>query len=172
MLDSGKTSLLDNDSDPENHTLTVTATPRIAPSNGNVTLSGDGTFSYTHDGGPSSGDSFQYEACDSGSPSKCDTATVVVTVGCTLPISMIKANWNLLGWACDQPGDPNQIARDLGVLSPSGADGSASGTGGTLRILGWDPATQGFTTSFRSDRPFNTLTELTKWNGYWVYLGP
>ena len=87
VLDSGKTSLLDNDSDPENHTLTVTATPRIAPSNGNVTLSGDGTFSYTHDGGPSSGDSFQYEACDSGSPSKCDTATVVVTVGCTLPIS-------------------------------------------------------------------------------------
>ena len=72
--------------------------------------------------------------------------------GCGLPREMVKEKWNLIAWACDQPGDPAQIGALLG---------------GLVRILDWDALSQSFTKSYRSDRPFNTLTALTKWNGYW-----
>ena len=80
MLDSGETSVLANDTDPDGDALTVTTTPVSGPSNGTLILNADGTFSYTHDGSETTSDEFVYEACDGGFPVLCDTATVSITV--------------------------------------------------------------------------------------------
>jgi VCBS repeat-containing protein len=79
-LDGSQTSVLWNDSDPEGGTLTVDTTPVSGPSHGTLTLNGDGTFSYTHDGGETTSDSFVYEVCDDGSPVECSNAAVNITV--------------------------------------------------------------------------------------------
>ena len=80
VLDSGQSSVLANDSDPEGDLLSVTTIPVSGPSNGSLTLNANGTFSYTHDGSVTSSDSFIYQVCDNGTPSGCGTATVSITV--------------------------------------------------------------------------------------------
>ena len=162
VLDSGQSSVLANDSDPESNTLILNTTPVSGPSHGTAVLSGDGTFSYTHDGGSSTGDDFLYTICDQGSPNLCTTATVTITVieACIFPTAIVKTAWNLIGWACDDPGNPGDIAASLGVSS----------TNGRVRLLAWDADSQSFTQSFRSDRPFNSLTQLTKFVGYWLFF--
>ena len=84
------------------------------------------------------------------------TFTIAVPA-CVFPKEVVKTGWNLVGWACDQPGDPQQIATELG---------------GLVRFLEWDAGSQSFTRSFSSDRPFNTLTQLVKWQGYWLFHQP
>jgi hypothetical protein len=80
-LAGGATSVLANDTDPEGDNLTVTTTPVSGPSNAAAfTLNADGTFSYTHDGGASTTDSFVYEVCDDGTPVECSTATVSIGI--------------------------------------------------------------------------------------------
>lgn len=110
-------------------------------------------------------DSFQFKVNDGTEDSSPATVTINI-VPCAFQQGMIQDQWNLVGWACDQPGVPSAIAGQLGVLSPGGS--GASG-GGLVRILEWDPVQQSFTNSYRSDRPFNTLNQLTKWNGYWLF---
>ena len=80
ILNSGATSLLANDSDPENDSLVVTAAPVAGPSNGTVLLSPDGTFIYTHNGSETLTDLFVYQVCDDGTPQQCATAAVGVSV--------------------------------------------------------------------------------------------
>ncbi len=80
VLDSGATSVLANDSDPNGDPLTVNPTPVSGPLHGSLTLAPDGTFSYTHDGSETTGDAFVYQMCDDGTPPLCATATVTVTV--------------------------------------------------------------------------------------------
>ena len=162
-LDSGETSLLANDVDHDGPNLKALG-PSSNPKHGFAVISGDGTFAYTHSGDQSTGDDFLYTICDQGSPSLCTTATVTIKVieGCTFPTNIVKAAWNLIAWACDNPGNPGDIAASLGVSS----------TNGLVRILEWDATWQSFTKSYRSDRPFNTLTALTKWNGYWLFHEP
>ncbi|MCB1800626.1 MAG: tandem-95 repeat protein [Gammaproteobacteria bacterium] len=79
-LDAG-VSLLDGDSDADlpNDTLTVNTTPVSGPSHGVLTLNGDGTFSYTHDGSENFSDSFVYELLDADG-GVSDTATVTITI--------------------------------------------------------------------------------------------
>ena len=85
-----------------------------------------------------------------------------VVAQCVFPTSMVKPGWTLVGWACDDPGSPGDLATRLGV----------STTVGLVRVLEWDAVSQSFSKSFKSDRPFNTLTALTKWAGYWVFYQP
>ena len=73
-------SLLPNDTDPEGDNLVVSTTPVDEPDNGAVSINPDGTFTYTPDPNFEGTDSFQYEVCDNGIPSLCDTATVTITV--------------------------------------------------------------------------------------------
>lgn len=70
--------LLSMVSDPENDPLTVTTTPVTPPMYGALTLYTDGSYTYAHDGGETTSDSFVYEACDTGP--LCDTATVDLTI--------------------------------------------------------------------------------------------
>ncbi|MEM6317594.1 MAG: Ig-like domain-containing protein, partial [Bacteroidota bacterium] len=74
-------NVLPNDSDPENDNLTVNTTPIDQPDNGTLTLNPNGTYTYTPNPGFNGNDSFQYEVCDDGTPSQCDTATVNISVG-------------------------------------------------------------------------------------------
>lgn len=62
VLDSGATSVLDNDWDWERDTLTASLDK--APKHGTLVLNPDGTFKYVHDGGGSNDDEFRYKAFD------------------------------------------------------------------------------------------------------------
>lgn len=74
------TSVLVNDFDVENNTITVSTTPFSAPLNGLLALNANGTFTYTPDANYFGSDSFVYQVCDNGTPSQCAVATVNLTV--------------------------------------------------------------------------------------------
>ncbi|WP_164108661.1 MULTISPECIES: MBG domain-containing protein [Sphingobacterium] len=71
-------NVLTNDSDPEGNALTASLV--IAPVNGTVVLNADGSFTYTPNANYAGRDSLQYQVCDNGVPSKCDTAWLYLTV--------------------------------------------------------------------------------------------
>jgi large repetitive protein len=73
----------DNDDiDPLGGIDTDSVTITSGPSNGEVTVNGDGTVTYTPDAGYNGGDSFTYQVCDTGNPTPalCDEAVVTLTV--------------------------------------------------------------------------------------------
>ncbi len=77
---SAALGLLSNDTDPDlnpKDTLTVSTTAVSAPLHGSLSLNTDGSFTYTHDGTETTGDSFQYQMSD-GSVTR--TATVALTI--------------------------------------------------------------------------------------------
>ena len=121
-------------------------------------LAGTGdTVTYVPLTGDTGSYSFQFGVKDGTEASGLATVTINVVGPCELPLATVKTGWTLIGWSCDQDGDPKQIANKLG---------------GFVRILEWDATSQSFTNSFKSDRPFNNLTKLVKWNGYWLYHQP
>jgi VCBS repeat-containing protein len=71
--------LLANDTDADGDDLTVNTTPATLPSNGTLTLYASGAYDYTHDGGESTSDSFEYEVLDGNGGT--DTATVNINIG-------------------------------------------------------------------------------------------
>ena len=62
LNDGITTSVLDNDSDPENNPITAQLVTTTV--NGTLILNANGTFSYTHDGSATSTDTFLYRATD------------------------------------------------------------------------------------------------------------
>jgi len=74
------TSVIANDSDLENDKLTVTATPLKDVQNGTLALNSDGSFIYTPAENFFGKDEFVYEVCDNGSPVKCASDTVYITI--------------------------------------------------------------------------------------------
>ena len=77
-------SVLNNDSDPEGALNSSSVTITSAPNHGTTTPQADGKIRYTPAAGYDGSDSFSYQVCDSGSPVKCDTATVSITVNAPL----------------------------------------------------------------------------------------
>ena len=77
LLVSAATSVLDNDTDANGHSLTavLVSGPAFAA---NFTLNSDGTFSYEHDGSESFSDSFTYNANDGFDDSNIATVTITI----------------------------------------------------------------------------------------------
>ena len=73
--------VLTNDFDPDGNTLIVNTTPLTNPTNGSVVINPNGTYTYTPNNGFVGQDTIKYQVCDNGTPSKCDTAQVIVTIG-------------------------------------------------------------------------------------------
>src|SRR5690606_21403635 len=71
-------NVLANDSDVEGNALVASLI--TAPSNGTVVLNADGSFTYTPNSNYHGLDSLQYQVCDNGTPSRCDTAWVLLTI--------------------------------------------------------------------------------------------
>jgi gliding motility-associated-like protein/uncharacterized repeat protein (TIGR01451 family) len=70
-----------NDSDPvEGDNLVYHTVPLSNPLNGTVVINPDGSFTYTPEPDFFGSDSFIYRVCDDGIPSRCDIATVDITV--------------------------------------------------------------------------------------------
>jgi gliding motility-associated-like protein len=72
-----------NDSDPVGLGLTITIT--TDPKNGTAVLNEDGTITYTLINSTNGNDTLTYTICDKGSPSKCATAKVIISIFPTLP---------------------------------------------------------------------------------------
>lgn len=71
-------NVLTNDSDAESNALTASLV--TAPVNGTVVLNADGSFTYTPNSNYNELDSLEYQVCDNGWPSRCDTAWVQFTI--------------------------------------------------------------------------------------------
>lgn len=80
------TSVLANDTDPENDTLTAILVSDV--SNGTLGLNGDGTFTYSHDGSETTSDSFAYKANDGALDSNTVTVSFTITPVNDAPVSV------------------------------------------------------------------------------------
>ncbi|RDV24435.1 tandem-95 repeat protein, partial [Alteromonas aestuariivivens] len=79
------TSVLSNDTDAESDSLT--AVQVSSPANGSLTLNSDGTFTYVHDGGETTSDSFTYQANDGSSNSNTVTVSISITADNDAPVA-------------------------------------------------------------------------------------
>ncbi len=73
-------NLLPNDYDPNGDNIILNVNPVNGPSNGSVSISPDGSFTYTPNNDYVGPDQFVYEICDNGIPSLCAQATAYITV--------------------------------------------------------------------------------------------
>ncbi|MEW8054121.1 MAG: Ig-like domain-containing protein, partial [Candidatus Thiodiazotropha sp.] len=76
-LDGGFTTVLNNDTGLGDTPVTVSLVTDVT--NGSLTLNGDGTFSYTHDGSENFTDSFTYRVTDNDGETADATVTINVT---------------------------------------------------------------------------------------------
>ena len=76
-------NVLANDTDLENHNLTVNTSPVVDVSHGTLVLSANGDFAYTPAPDYNGSDTFTYELCDDGTPTECSQAVVNISI---LPI--------------------------------------------------------------------------------------
>jgi choice-of-anchor B domain-containing protein len=77
ILSGGASSVLANDTDAESNPLTAAVVS--GPGNGALALNADGSFSYTHDGGETTSDSFSYRANDGADNSSPVSVSISVT---------------------------------------------------------------------------------------------
>jgi large repetitive protein len=108
VLNIAPDSVLDNDSDIDGDTLTVSS--HTQPLNGSVTVNSDGTFTYTPDTGFSGNDGFTYSVSDGTTTSM---AVVTITVN---------------GPTDDHGNSPDATATAITLNGGSTGSGSASGT--------------------------------------------
>jgi gliding motility-associated-like protein len=71
-------TVANNDTDPENNALTFSVVTNT--SKGNIQLNANGTYTYTPNLNANGTDTLTYKVCDNGTPSKCDTAILVITI--------------------------------------------------------------------------------------------
>jgi len=78
ILDTGYSSVLQNDTDPDGQTITVITELTGRPSHGTLSMNANGTFSYTNNGDDSLTDSFTYSISDGHEGTA--SATVSITI--------------------------------------------------------------------------------------------
>ena len=120
-LDVVAPGLLTNDMDPDGQPVTVAGpSPLSGPTNGTVTINGDGSFVYTPDPGFVGIDTFTYAATDGTLPSPAATVTIYVR-----DQSYISSS----GW-----GSPFSGSRYLELTFPTYAPVGATVTDATLHL--------------------------------------
>jgi hypothetical protein len=86
ILDSGSSSVLNNDFDVDD--VNLVANIISTTTRGNLTLNSNGTFIYTHNGSTNFVDGFDYEVCDDQTPiPACDIGHVNIIINAT-PIAV------------------------------------------------------------------------------------
>ena len=76
LLSGGGTSVLSNDTDAENTTLTAVLVDNVT--NGTLTFNSNGTFTYVHNGSETTSDSFTYKANDGSVDSNIATVNISI----------------------------------------------------------------------------------------------
>ncbi len=125
-------SVMNNDSDPENGSLTVSI--RTNPSNGALSLVG-GVMNYTPNSslGFGASDNFTYYLTDNGSPVKTDSATVFVNINASTlnnkPVALDDLDTSgqknqdmyvdVITNDADADNDPLEVSLPIGVLQPA-----------------------------------------------------
>ncbi|MGE3362826.1 MAG: Ig-like domain-containing protein [Rhizobiaceae bacterium] len=151
-VDGGATSLLANDSDPDNDPLTAILVTN--PANGTLTLNPNGTFSYTHNGSETTTDSFTYKVNDGTTDGNTVTVAINVTPVNDAPVGSPTAT---LGNGTE---DVFYIVAAADLLA-----GFSDPDGGTLAVTGL-ASSQGSVSdnldgSFTVDQPFNYNGPIT-----------
>ena len=135
-LTGGASSLLANDTDAENETLSAVLV--TGPAHGTLTLNADGTFSYTHNGGETTTDSFTYKPNDG----TADGNTVIVAISVapvndapvnTVPGTQVTAEDTALVFSA---GNSNQVVITDADAGGGQLDVILSVTNGTLTLAG------------------------------------
>ncbi len=135
--------VLSNDFDEDGDTFSITPNSITDPAHGTVTIDSNGNPIYTPDAGFTGEDTFTYEICDTGSPVKCDTATVTVTVNPTNTTNDVVANDDAANGNEDEPITGNVLTNDTDPEgNPLTVTSNTNPTNGTVTI---DPATGVYT---------------------------
>ena len=109
--------VLGNDSDVEGDPLN--ANVESGPAHGTLTLESDGSFTYVHDGGETTTDSFTYTAGDGGAESAAATVTIAVDAVNDVPVAAndsattnedTAVTVDVLGNDRDADGDPLSVS--------------------------------------------------------------
>ncbi|HYH07464.1 MAG TPA: Ig-like domain-containing protein [Thermoanaerobaculia bacterium] len=111
-------SVLANDTDAENDALTAILVS--GPSNAaSFTLNADGTFTYVHNGGESTSDSFTYKANDGSLDSNTVTVTIAVNAVNDAPVAVADGPYNATAGVQLNVPAPGVLANDSDVDNSS-----------------------------------------------------
>ncbi|MDH5179376.1 MAG: Ig-like domain-containing protein, partial [Gammaproteobacteria bacterium] len=132
-LDNGSSTVLNNDSDAEGDAMEVTLIS--GTSNGALTLNANGTFSYTHNGGETTTDSFTYQLTDAVLDSNIVTVSITVTP-VDDPAALSDDGNSITEDAVPNTVGGNVLSNDTDVDSPLVVTnaGTLSGTYGSLLL--------------------------------------
>lgn len=133
--------VLDNDSDMDGDTLTAVLDSDVT--NGDLTLSADGSFTYTPDADFCGSDSFTYHANDGEADSNIATVTIDVTCSNDAPI----ANDDMFGVTEDTTDNPLAVLSndsdadgdDLSIVSVTDPDNGTAVISGTVVLYTPNP---------------------------------
>ncbi|HEY0156896.1 MAG TPA: Ig-like domain-containing protein [Thermoanaerobaculia bacterium] len=107
-------SVLGNDTDAENDALTAVLVS--GPSNASsFVLNADGTFTYTHNGGETTSDSFTYKANDGAADSNTVTVTLTITPVNDAPVAVADGPYNVTSGQTLNVAAPGVLANDSDV---------------------------------------------------------
>ena len=167
VVDEGGTiasafNVLDNDTDPENDTLSaVLVDPPL--NSAQFELKPDGTFDYTHDGGETTSDSFTYRADDGNGQSGVATVTISITPMNDAPVISLTGLDPVNVTVGDAYNDAGATALDAedGDITANivvGGDTVDTNTAGTY-VITYDVTDSGGAAAVQVTRTVNVVTD-------------
>ncbi len=117
-------NVLDNDNDPDGDTITLNTTAVQEPSNGTLSLSADGRFTYIHDGSETTSDSFIYEIIDVTGRVAQATVTLIINPSNDFPVAFDDGG---VAYTVTRGGRLNNAALSL-IVNDTDIDGTVVST--------------------------------------------
>ncbi|NOR76133.1 MAG: tandem-95 repeat protein, partial [Draconibacterium sp.] len=134
--------LISNDFDPDGEVIIINTVPVNNPTNGNVTINPDGTFSYTPNPDFVGEDSFDYEICDEDN--LCSQATVNIIIKAD-NLNITQANDDAYNTEVNTSIDGNVLLNDVDVESDIQIVASETYTTALGVVINIDTITGAFT---------------------------